>query len=213
MNTPKVSVIVPAYNRSNYISRCLRSLLWQTEDVRSYEIIVIDDGSKDDTSRIVKLFMSPKDNQIHLIENNENLGLPASINKGIRAAKGEYIIRVDSDDYVNKHFISCLLYALESNEHYDAVACDYILVDDTEQHIQRCSSADDAIACGIIFKKKQLFEIGLYNEDFRANEEKEMRTRFDERYNLLHLPLPLYRYRRHEDNMTNNEQLMQKYVV
>ena len=62
-----------------------------------------------------------------------------------------------------------------------------------------------------MFRKEQLFEIGLYDETFLINEEKELRIRFESKFQIHRLELPLYRYRRHNKNMTSNTKLMQKY--
>ena len=100
MRTPLVSVIVPVYNQEQWIGRCLRSLMNQTLSRSNYEIIVIDDGSEDRTPFALDLF---KD-EIVLIKNENNLGLPSALNKGIKASKANNIVRVDGDDYVNEIF-------------------------------------------------------------------------------------------------------------
>ena len=127
-SAPIVSVIVAAFNQEKFIGRCLRSLLNQTLPPTDYEIIVVDDGSTDRTPYALELFH----NAILSIRNEINIGLPASLNRGIRAARGEYIVRVDSDDYVNINFLNFLHFFLDQNPHIDAVACDYLLVDDAE---------------------------------------------------------------------------------
>ena len=62
-----------------------------------------------------------------------------------------------------------------------------------------------------MFRKQQLLEIGLYDEDFRCHEERELRIRFEKKYSIHRLQIPLYRYRKHENNMTNNALEMQFY--
>lgn len=201
---PKVSVIVAAYNQERYIGRCLRSLLHQSLPHADYEIVVIDDGSTDRTAYALGLFTDRFDAPIRVITNNTNLGLPASLNRGIKAARAPYIVRVDSDDFVNTNFINFLYYYLESNQYADAVACDYLLLDDAENVIERANCSEKPIACGIMFRKEQLIEIGLYDEEFRCHEERELRIRFEKKYKINRLELPLYRYRRHDSNITNN---------
>ena len=98
-----VSVIVPVYNQEKYIGRCLRSLLAQDFPKNEYEIIVINDGSTDRTSYGLELFK----NDIVLINNKKNKGLPYSLNQGIRKSKSKFIVRVDSDDYVNVNYKLC----------------------------------------------------------------------------------------------------------
>ena len=209
MREPMVSVIVATFNQERFIGRCLRSLLNQTMSHHNYEIIVINDGSDDRTQYALELFSDPFDSIIKVITNETNQGLPAAINQGIRASKSPYVVRVDSDDFVNINFLNMLHFYLEVNTYADAVACDYLLLDDEERVTGRGSSADDPIACGIMFHKKYLFNVGLYDESFHCQEEREMRIRFEKKYNIHHLELPLYRYRRHNNNLTNNNEKME----
>jgi len=204
---PIVSVIVPAYNQEKFIGRCLRSLLNQTLPHFLYEIIVINDGSTDRTPYALELFHDA----VHTITNEKNLGLPASINKGIKQAKGMFIVRVDSDDYVNSNFLNFLYYFLDQNPSIDAVACDYWLFENDENWIERINCMDKPIACGILFQKKHLLEIGLYDENFRCHEDRELRIRFEKKFSIARLELPLYRYRRHANNLTNDKKSMEFY--
>lgn len=206
-NTPTISVLVPVYNQERFIGRCLRSLLAQTMLREQFEIIVIDDGSYDRTAFALELF---KD-EIILINNAENQGLPSALNKGISMARAPYVVRVDSDDYVNKHFLELLYLFMVENRYMDAMACDYFLVDDAEEVLSRKNCLEDPIACGIMFHTEQLIHIGMYDETFLLHEERELRKRFLERYTIHRLELPLYRYRKHDNNMTNNREKMEYY--
>ena len=199
-NIPVISVIVPAYNQEKYIGRCLRSLMNQNIKEK-YEIIVINDGSTDNTNYALKLF---KD-EIVLINNKKNYGLPYSLNIGIKKSKAAYIVRVDSDDYVNENYLNILFMFLEQNLDVDAIACDYFLVNDKEEIIERKNCEIEPIACGIMFRNTQLVEIGMYDEDFLINEERDLRIRFLKKYKIDRVKLPLYRYRMHMDNMTKNK--------
>ena len=207
MIAPSVSIIVPVLNQEKWIGRCLRSLLNQSMNRDNYEIIVINDGSQDKTSYALELFSD----EINLILNDKNLGLPASLNKGIKEAKGNYIVRVDADDYVNEKFLDLLYEFMEQNKYMDAIACDYYLVDNNERILSRINCSDKPIGCGIMFKSAHLFELGLYDEEFHLNEEKDLRYRFEQKYQISRLELPLYRYRRHSDNITNNIEGMKNF--
>ena len=203
-DTPKISVIVAAFNQERFIGRCLRSLLNQSIPHEHYEIIVINDGSSDLTRYALELFCDPKNSVVRVITNETNLGLPASLNKGIAVARAPYLVRVDADDFVNKNFLNFLHYYLETNPKADAVACDYLLVNDAENVIERSDCIASPIACGIMFRKDQIIEIGLYDEDFRYQEDRDFRIRFDKKYIVSQLAIPLYRYRRHHNNITND---------
>ena len=208
---PLVSIIVATFNQERFIGRCLRSLLHQTMSPQDYEVIVVNDGSTDRTNYALELFCDPFESVVKVITNETNLGLPASINIGLHASRAPYVVRIDSDDFVNNNFLSFLHFYLEANDYVDAVACDYLLLDDEERILGRGNCADDPIACGIMFHKEHLFNIGLYDESFRYHEERELRIRFEKKYNIHRLELPLYRYRRHDSNITNNSEEMERY--
>ena len=207
----KISVIIAAYNADKYIGRCLRSLINQSLEKQYYEILVVNDGSTDRTSYAIDLFCDPKDSIINVINNEKNIGLPASLNRGIKYSKSDFIVRVDADDFVNRYFLQFLRYYLQCNPNADAVACDYLLLDDNEEVIDRKSSKDEPIGCGIMFRRDQMNEIGLYDEEFLYQEDKEFRLRFEEKYTIKFLELPMYRYRRHDKNITNNTKEMDNY--
>jgi len=88
-----ISVVVPTYNRAHMLGRSIRSILAQT--FQDFEIIVVDDGSTDDTQKVVRSF---GDRRIRYVQHDENKGEAAARNTGIRLAKGEYIASQDSDD-------------------------------------------------------------------------------------------------------------------
>lgn len=121
----KVSVIVPVYNARDYIEKCLDSLISQT--LKDIEIIVIDDGSTDDTYKILSKY---KD-KIKLIR-QKNGGVANARNKGLSIAKGEYIAFVDSDDWVEFDMFYKLYNKAIENK-YDAVECDFRYVDEYKE--------------------------------------------------------------------------------
>lgn len=203
----KISVIVAVHNEERFIGRCLRSLIRQDLDKSCFEIIVVDDGSTDKTAYALELF----DGDINVATHYENIGLPAAVNSGLDIARGEYIVRVDSDDYVNEHFLTILATYLDFNEHCVAVSCDYFLVDEDENFIKRESATEVPIACGILFRRESIDVVGRMNEDFLVNEEKEFRRRFEKKYKIEHISIPLYRYRKHEGNLTNDLSKIKKY--
>ena len=205
--TPIISVIIPTYNQSEFLGRCLRSILDQIIPKEEYEIIVINDGSNDKTSKVLKIY----EKEISIVENKENKGLPYSINKGIKRSKGRFVVRLDSDDYVNTNFLYILKIFLIENTSIDAVSCDYFIVNDQEEILSRRNSAKDPIGCGIMFRLEQLINLGLYDENFLVHEDKDLRLRFNEKYKVFRIPLPLYRYRKHQNNITNDLKKMKSH--
>lgn len=199
-----VSVIITAYNYGRYIERALRSCLDQSLAKNQYEIIVVNDCSTDNTVAILDNY----EHDARIYHLDKNVGLSAARNFGVKKAKGQYVVFLDADDYIHKEMIQVQKLYLEENHHLNAVAIDYFLVDDLESHRERVSAEEKPIACGIMFRKDLLIEIGLYDESFKAREEEDLRIRFLEKFNIYHIPLPLYRYRRHEQNLTNNIDMM-----
>ena len=207
MKSVQVSVIVPSYNAELYIGRCIRSLLKQSLSQEDFEIIVINDSSKDNTKNALLPFVG----DIVLIENKRNLGLPSSLNKEIEKARGQFIVRVDSDDYVQVDFLKILSLHLQLNHSIDAIASDYLLVNNDQDVIKEMNCLKDPIGCGIMFRLKHLIELGLYNAKFLRREDEELMNRFKIKYNISRVAIPLYRYRRHENNITNDKKSMKKY--
>lgn len=202
MKNKILSVVIPIYNEEKYIGRCIRSLMNQSLSQDEYEIILINDGSLDKTKYALQLF---EGGIIKVFNNDKNKGLPYSLNKAITNSKGKFIVRVDGDDYVNYDFLLILKVFLEMNPYLDAVSCDYQLVDSSENVISIENAEKDPIGCGIMFRKKHLIEIGMYDTEMKHNEDKEMYNRFTKRHSIFRIPLPLYRYRKHQNNMTNNQ--------
>ena len=204
---PTISVIIAAYNEEKFIGRTIRSLLNQNISQQSYEIIVINDNSSDKTQYALQLF----EGDVRVINNTKKPGLAYSLNLGIKEARGKYVVRVDADDYVHAEYLKVLSEFLEQNKYMDAVACDYLLVDDEEKVLSRCNCISEPIGCGIMFRIENLIEIGLYDDEFLMHEDKELMLRFEKKYKVHRIELPLYRYRKHEGNMTNNISSMKKY--
>lgn len=109
MSQKKVSVIVPVYNVEKYIKKCVESLI--NQEYRNFEIILINDGSVDNSGMIIDE-MSLRDDQIKVIH-QKNQGVSAARNVGISFSKGEYITFVDGDDWVDKDYISYFVSLME----------------------------------------------------------------------------------------------------
>ena len=204
---PTISVIIAAYNEEKFIGRTIRSLLNQNISQQSNEIILINDNSSDKTQYALQLF----EGDVRVINNTKKHGLAYSLNLGIKEARGKYVVRVDADDYVHAEYLKVLSEFLEQNKYMDAVACDYLLVDDEEKVLSWSNCLSEPIGCGIMFRIENLIEIGLYDDEFLMHEDKELMLRFEKKYKVHRIELPLYRYRKHEGNMTNNISSMKKY--
>jgi glycosyltransferase involved in cell wall biosynthesis len=204
--SPQVSIIIPAHNAERFVGRALRSVIGQSY-IEAFEIIVVDDCSTDRTTFALELFKE----EITLLRNEVKLGLPGSLNRAIRSARGKYVVRVDADDYVTHDYLYILQRFLEANTHWDAVACDYFVVDDSENVLERMNCMERPIGCGIMFRYDHLIDIGLYDDALLMHEDRDLRLRFLDRYAIARVELPLYRYRRHNGNMTNDKSTSETY--
>ena len=122
-NNPLVSIITPCYNGAGFISRFLDSILQQTYS--NIEIIVVDDGSRDDTLKIMESYRSKFDKRgfSFIVIHQENGGQSAAINRGLEIFKGEYITWPDSDDYFSDDAIECKVDFMENNPQYGMCIC------------------------------------------------------------------------------------------
>lgn len=196
-----VTICIPTFNRCEFLGRSIRSALNQTFDKDKYEIIVVDDGSTDRTDLILESFK----NEIITIRNKKNIGLSKSLNKAILKSRGKYFLRIDSDDYVNEDYVKFLYTTIDTNkEFYDGVKCDYFKIDKNEVITERCDSEKKPIGCGIIFKLDDLIKIGMYSPKKKIFEEIDLINRLTKKkdFKIFRLPIPLYRYKIHEKNMT-----------
>lgn len=120
-NRPKVSIIVPVFNVEEYLSRCIESLINQTYE--NLEIILLNDGSTDRSLELARRYKN-KDKRIVLITKN-NTGVSDTRNKGIDIANGEFIIFVDSDDWIDKNMIEKMI-TIQQKYSSEVVICSYI---------------------------------------------------------------------------------------
>jgi glycosyltransferase involved in cell wall biosynthesis len=196
MPNPDVSIVVTNYNYGKYLPRCIRSCLSQTGT--HAEVIVVDDCSTDNSIEALEPF---KDH-ITLIINETNMGVAASANVGIKAARSQFIIRVDADDFVNSEMCCFMKRYLDDNHDAFCVSCDYVLVDAHENLIERKYAEKENISCGIMYRRDLLLDLGGYDPNMRHREEEELRKRLGDFYKIHHLRLPFYRYRMHDHNKT-----------
>ena len=190
------SIIITNYNYGNFLARCVRSCLKQK--YVNNEVIVVDDCSTDNSLDV----LSPFKKDITIISNKENLGVAGSSNLAIKAARSQFVIRVDADDFVTNTMCHTMKMYLEANHDAFCVSCDYLMVDEHENVLERKYSEKNNISCGIMYRRDLLLKMGGYNPSMRHREEEELRKRLGKYYNIHHLKIPFYRYRMHKNNKT-----------
>lgn len=200
MRGPDISVVVTNYNYGRYIRRCLRSLLSQDLDRNRYEIIVVDDKSRDDSLEAIAAFVKAGD--VKVIVNPKNLGVGGSSRAGVDHSRGKYFVRVDADDYVQPAFLSMLYNFLRFCPQYVGVSCDYFMTDNDERILSVESFRENGLACGLMLRTSYLERIGSYNRKKKLFEDKDLFHRI-ERAKIFHLPVPLYNYVKHGASLTD----------
>lgn len=203
----EVTVIITCYNYARYLGRAIRSAYNQSLEKSRYEIIVVNDASTDETSEVLKDY----DDFVRIVNLKENVGLAEARNIGVRKAMGRFIVFLDADDYIHRDMLLMQYNYLTMDHDMDAISVNYVTVNQEEAHVSRFSAEDDPIACGIMYRRDLFFDVGLYDKNFRAREEEDFRIRFLKKYSIYNIPLPLYRYRRHDNNLTNNQEIMEEF--
>ena len=200
---PKVSLIVPIYNTDRYLKRCINSIINQT--LKDIEIILINDGSSDESDNIVKSF---NDKRIKYI-NKENEGIGKTRNLGINESTGDFIAFVDSDDYISKSFCEHL-YNRAIKSKSDIVVCDYF---EDRGYIKeiRFSNFDDT---NIIENPRVLNNINLgpCNKLYSSKLIKDNNIRFEENLKYEDVPFVI-KSLKHAKNISKLNECLTYYVI
>ena len=207
----KVSIIIAVFNEEKYISRCLESLAKQS--YKDFEIIVIDDGSTDNTKKIVDSFC---DDKIKYVYRENSGGASQPKNTGIKTAKGEYIAILDDDDEWLPEKLEKQIAFLKKHPEIDVIGCDYFIkkelssfslnkgteflqeykIPEYKDLFKRMLVTDDMGPGSIMVYRKEVFEkVGLFDDNLKSGQDKEMRIRLAEkgcRFGFVREPLVVY---------------------
>lgn len=200
----KVSVLICSYNGSGRIANALESALDQSLDSSLYELVVVDDGSTDQTSETVGAY-TDLHSHINVIRSEQNLGLPSACNLALKEAVGDYIIRLDDDDRFDKEILEIMIHPLEQNV-TDLVYSDRYEVDLASGESAYVSLEQFSIfkltAAGVMMRRAFLDEIGGYRPIFW--EEYDLFIRYQQLSNrsFHRVPRPLYTYNRRRGSLT-----------
>jgi len=216
MQVPSVSVIIPTYQRSHWVSEAIESVLAQT--YKDYEIIVVNDGSTDNTAQVLNQFQD----KIRIIE-QDNKGSSAARNIAIQNSQGRYIAFLDDDDRWLPSKLEKQIALLESERKVGLIYSDMFLFDEKEVfpeprgkkhpiHLGRISwmlflfGSSVPLASSVVVRRETLDEIGLFDETLRFCVDYDLWLRISEKWLLYYLDEPLTMYRLSDTNMTKNRE-------
>ncbi len=208
---PIVSIILPAYNAEKYISKTITSVLGQS--YTNFELIIIDDGSKDNTSSIVSSFC---DSRIIYVKNESNLRLVKTLNKAIALARGKYIARIDADDICHPKRIESQVLYLQKFTDVAVVGTDIYFIDKDDNVFGRGVSIEESSSfikwnfqrrcClyhpSVMFNKEILGDDLYYDEKFINAEDYELWLRLSKSHQLRNINIPLLFYRVHDSSIS-----------
>jgi hypothetical protein len=208
---PKASIIIPNYNHARYLGDAIRSVLDQ--EYREFEIIVVDDGSTDNSREVVEGF----GDRVRYIW-QENQGLSAARNTGIRAAKGEVVSFLDADDMYTPDFLSTLESVLEAVSDIEAAYCGFQFMDIEGQLLPQSELKavparqfyhvllrGNFLAAHCMLVRKRTFEkVGLFDEGLRACEDWDMWLRISRQFKVVGVAKALVKYRVQPGSMSSD---------
>lgn len=215
MQYPLFSVVIPAYNASYFIRNTLDSVRFQTFD--DYEIIIVNDGSRDDTLEVVKAYFTDFPNLSYKLINQENKGIGAARNIGIKEAKGEFVAFLDADDKWYKNKLLKVKSYLEENSDIDFICHDEYWIEDGsiikkvtygpyKTYKELLLKGNCISTSATVVSKNKLLEAGLFSEnlDFNGVEDYELWLRLSKICKIGYLHKPLGEYHIHHAGITNN---------
>ena len=195
---PLITVYIPTYNYAKYIKTAIKSVLNQT--YKNFELIIIDDGSTDKTADILKTIT---DKRVFVYKNKEKKGLIKSSNIAINHASGDFVIRLDADDWFQSFALQEFVYSIWANPDADLFYCDLLQVHRIGGDIVPFSQMKKLLYCeglngaGCLIRKDSLFVIGLYDEEFDCQDGYYLMHRaLLEAWEIVFIPKTLYIYYR-----------------
>jgi len=206
---PRFTIYVPSRNYGRFLGEAIESVLRQTVD--DWELIVVDDGSSDDTAAVMNLYRGHPAISLH---RTESIGLPAVGNFALARARGRYLMRLDGDDVLDENILLVLGNVLDRHADVALVFPDYFLVDAfgqvfAQERRKRLYESNHMVdlppngACTLV-RTAVLREVGGYREDLGAQDGLDLWTKVTARHKCANVNLPLFYYRRHGTNLTRD---------
>lgn len=212
--TPRVSVIMPAYNVEKYIAEAIESILNQT--FVDFELIIINDGSTDDTAKIIKDY-AKRDKRIVFINRADNRGFITTLNECLDVAKGEFVAKMDSDDISLPERLARQVEFLDNNPNIGMVGaglCKFGTENHTYIRPARVGVVDFMYGCKttVFMARRNIIEREhlRFDLNYFAAEDYEFYSRFARYAKIANIQDVLYKYRWHGNNVSVQKREMQR---
>ena len=212
--SPKVTVLIPVYNREKYVAAAIESILAQR--FTDFELLLIDDGSIDGSVGVMRSYTT--DPRVRLVRNESNLGIPATRNRGIALAGGEYIAMLDSDDWAYPTRLEKQVAFLDRHSDVAMVGAWQTGIDERGQPLSRdkrrfVSPGElqsrllfrTCLAQTSILARTAIMQEYGYREQYIVCEDFDLFARIAGKHKLARLPETLVHYRAHADNITREK--------
>ena len=207
---PKVSVYIVNHNYGRYLEQAIESVLNQS--FGDFELLIFDNGSSDGSTEIIARYA--RHEQVAAFW-QDNIGLSRTNNLAIRRSRGQYVLRLDADDYLHPNALELLAGTLDRRPDVGLVFPDYFLVDADgkvlevmqRHNFDQVTLLDQPAhgACTMI-RRECLEALNGYDESYHCQDGWDLWVRFIRRYGVANLNLPLFYYRKHGNSLSDNEQ-------
>jgi len=220
---PTISVVMSVYNGEKYLKKSVQSILDQTFE--NFEFIIIDDGSTDKTLEILESY---DDLRIKIIS-QKNIRLTKSLNKALSLSNGEFIARIDADDYAMPDRFEKQLYFLQHKTDVVLVGCNALLIDEygkqigkaefPNEHVELVTQLEKGMSgfphSSFFFRNEVVRQIGGYNERYIKAQDKYLLLRLCQKYRIACISKPLIALRLSSNSFTHSDDryLQSKYDI
>ncbi len=206
---PKITVYIASYNYGKYLEHAIHSVLRQT--LQDFELLIYDDGSTDESGAILARY--EEDPRITVFR-QQNEGLISIANKALQRARGEYLMRLDADDFLDENALLVLSSILDTKPDVDLVYPDYYEVDEENKVLglvrrKKIGEESELLdvpahgACTMI-RTKVLRELGGYSDGLSCQDGYDLWVRFIQQHQPYNVNLPLFYYRKHLASSTTD---------
>lgn len=206
--TPRVSVVLPVHNGAAFLESAIASVLAQ--HFADFELICVDDASTDASPAILAA-AAQRDPRVHIVHHDRNIGLPAALNSGFRAARGDYFSWTSDDNLLRPTMMGALVAALDANPECGIAYSAYTVIDpdgavlDTiwPQPVDQLLMSN-RVGASFLYRRDVDFALGGYDTSLFGAEDYDFWLRASAHFAFLAVPKDLYLYRKHPRSLTNS---------